>query len=1031
MPSYVDPPQPPIAIVGIGLRMPGIDGDLTDLDGLAAMSAAGHVAIREIPPERFDIAAWYDPDRNAEGKTYARHAALLSDIAGFDHELFRISPKEARNLDPQQRLLLETTWEGLERAGVPPTSLLGSRTGVYVGAAPGQYRCGDDMYAITGQDTAFTAGRIAYVLGLHGPAITVNTTCSSSLTALHLAVQSLRLGECELALAASAHAIIRPQGFVDLARTQALAPDGWSKTFSAEADGFGRGEGVVALVLAPVERAQAQELPILGLVRGSSLLHDGASRGITAPNSRAQVDMLRTALADAGLKGADIGAVECHGTGTVIGDPIEIKALAEVYGEDRADAPPLILTGLKANVGHLEPAAGLAGLAALLAALKHERLAANPCAEVPNPKIDWANLPVSLSRAPTPWPRGQRVRRAGVSSFGMSGTNAHVIVEEAPVWPAAESKPDRTSPATLPLLLSARSDAALRAQAGRWADWLDARSSTYADPQSSAPSSPFESDPSAIKRSAALHRAHLDMRAAVFAETLPELASKLRTLSEGGADDAIRTASARGSGQTKTGVVFVFPGHGSQWRGMGAALIDASPAFSDCLDRCDAALLPYTGWSVKAVLAAREADAEPDSDRIDVLQPCLFAMGVALASVWRDELGISPDAVLGHSVGEIAAAVVAGALSLDDGARLVALRGRLIAAVGEERDPGAMLAVAAPSEEVRERLAPWRDVLCIAVVNAPEACVVAGERDALGQLQDALEGERTACRRVAIGFGAHSPLMDPILEPFVDGLQDLAPRSAELSFFSPIDGGARDGATLDAAYWRENVRATVRFDRAIAAANAEGHRVFIELGGHPVLGRPMAGAVADGVVVGSLRRGEGDIGILHRALGELHCAGVGIDWRRVLGSGPVVALPTYAFQRRRHWVEQPVRPPVKARHSAPATSPSSHPMTGAVVPRDVPPAPVAAHTPMPVEHAAAAPFAPTTQEPGGAGFMVEQLRVFTELTRRQIDVAAAYAQPASPVAASASPTPLDDLSIRMTGALQPALVGIEDDGAAA
>lgn len=1003
----------PIAIIGIGLRMPGSDGEITDLDGLAALSSEGGDIIREIPAERFDIDRWFDADRDAAGKIYTRRAALLDDIAGFDAELFRISPKEAQNLDPQQRLVLETAWDALERAGCPPPSLAGSRTGVYVGAAPCQYRCGDDMYAITGQDTAFTAGRVAYVLGLHGPAMAVNTTCSSSLTALHLAVQSLRSGECGLALAASAHAIISPEGFVNLARTQALAPDGWSKTFSAAADGFGRGEGVVAVALARLDEALAQGRPILAVIRGSALVHDGASRGITAPNSGAQREMLRVALADAGLAGADIDAVECHGTGTVIGDPVEVNALAEVYGEGRDGLPPLVLTGLKASVGHLEPAAGLAGLAALLAALKHQRLAANPCAEIPNPNIDWARLPVSLSTEPTPWPRGERVRRAGVSSFGMSGTNAHVIIEEAPA--VQDGALDRPLPASLPLLLSARSEAALRTQAARWAAWLE-----------TGPSTPL----AAIKRSAALHRAHLDARAAIHADTPGALGRLLGKLAAGEADAAILVGQDRSPvpGRTETGVVFVFPGHGSQWLGMGAALLAESPVFAAAVDNCDRALLPHTGWSVRAVLSGG-GDGLPDADRIDVIQPCLFAMGVALAAVWQQELGVAPSAVVGHSVGEIAAAVVVGALSLADGARLAALRGRLIADAAEQRDPGAMLAVAAPAEEVQARLAPWQEQLCVAVVNAADACVVAGERDALGALEDVLAAAGMACRRVAIGFGAHSPLMDPVLEPFAAALDGLAPSAARLPFYSPIVGAACDGATLDSRYWQNNVRAPVRFDRAIAAAAADGRRAFIELGGHPVLTRPMAASAGSGaVVVGSLRRGAGGLEQLHRGLAQLHCAGVAVDWTRAFGTGPVAELPTYAFQRRRCWIDQPTRPPEPRTEPAPAQTPTA--LHVAPVPTAVPPpAPAAAGiaaTTGTGPGAAAAVREVQADSLPGAGFMAEQLRVFAQLTRRQIDVATAYATAATPVAA----TPVQRVTpaavaAHLHGALGPALAGTE------
>lgn len=661
-----------IAIVGIGLRLPG---GIDDLDGLWRLLAAGGDAVAEVPPERIPIDAVYAPDRDRQGHSYCRGAACLDDVAGFDAGLFGIPPGEARHLDPQQRLLLETAWEALERAGVPPKGLTGSRTGVYVGVIESAYGAAAghaEVYGLTGRNSAFAAGRLAYSLGLTGPALSVNTACSSSLAALHLAVAALRNGECNLALAAGVNVMLGSDDFVALSQVQALAPDGHSKTFSAAADGYGRGEGALTLILQRLSAAKTQQRPILALIRGSAVNHDGASSGITVPSGSSQQQVIRAALADAGLAAADIDAVECHGTGTRLGDPIEVNALDAVYRDGREQA--LVLTAVKSRLGHLEAGAGLAGLAAQLAALQHRALPGNPQAVPLNPHIDWAALAVRVAPTPTPWPRGTRVRRAGLSAFGFSGTNVHVIIEEPPPVDAPTAA-DAHATAPLPLLLSGRDRAALRAQAARWADWLDAE--RRFEP-SRAPS-PVLAE---IKRAAATRRSHLDQRAALLATSATEARRLLRALAEDATHPDLITARAQPVGE----VVFCLPGAGSQWPGMGAELLDASAAFRDTIETCDAALASHTGRSVRALLCAHPSAAgavgAESHIAVELLDPALFAMGLGLAALWTDELGIRPAAVLGQGAGELAAAVLAGALSLADGARLAALLGRRRASDG-------------------------------------------------------------------------------------------------------------------------------------------------------------------------------------------------------------------------------------------------------------------------------------------------------------------------------------------------------------
>ncbi|MGR4884221.1 SDR family NAD(P)-dependent oxidoreductase [Streptomyces sp. LARHCF249] len=875
----------PLAIVGVGLRMPG---GAHDLDSLWTVLAEGRDTVTTVPADRFDIESFYDADPDAEGRTYARHASFLDDVAHFDAAFFGISPREAEPMDPQHRLLLEAAWTSLEDAGIRPRELRDSRTGVFVGAGVGEYgkyRQGGapDTYTLTGTLPSFNAGRLSYHLGLQGPALSVDTACSSSLVALHLACEALRSDECELALAGGVQVLADPGAFIALSRSHALSPDGRSKTFSAEADGYGRGEGVGVLALMRLSAAQAQNRTVLGVIRATAINHDGASSGITAPNGTSQQKVIRAALASAGLAPADVDYVECHGTGTSLGDPIEVQALAAVYGEGRTPGRELGLGTAKSVIGHLESAAGVAGVCKMLASFRQDALPATLNSSPRNPNIAWDELPVRVVDSLTPWERDRsRPRRAGVSSFGLSGTNAHVVLEEPPAAatapPAAQDTGARAS--SYPVVVSGRDEAALREQAGRWADWAEAR-----------PGVPLAD----VAATAARHRSHFESRASVVAADTAGLVEALRSLAEGASHDAVVTGSAARRGK----VVFVYPGQGSQWVGMGRALLAENETFRQAIDACDAALRPFTGWSVREVLSGEEGD-HPPFDRVDVVQPALFAMGVGLSAVWRS-LGVEPSAVVGHSQGEVVAAVVSGALTLEQGSQIVAQRSQAVLACAGQ---GGMALIERPLSEVEGFLAPYGDALSVAAVNTAGSTVISGQADAIAKIVAELSDQNVYARKINVDYASHNAQMDPLLPALAEGFTGIVPQSADIAFYSTVTGRVADGAELDGSYWCRNLREPVRFDRALNQLLDDGHGVFVEISAHPVLSMPLTDGSAErgGIVVGSLSRRDGTPAQLQRNLGLLHVQGHDLDWDRVLGAGHLVPLPSYAFQREQFWL---------------------------------------------------------------------------------------------------------------------------------
>ncbi|MDX3312686.1 SDR family NAD(P)-dependent oxidoreductase [Streptomyces sp. ME08-AFT2] len=878
----------PVAVVGMACRYPG---GVTTPDELWRVVAEERDAISSFPDDRgWDLAALADPSGPTASLT--RHGGFLQDVALFDAGFFGISPREAQLMDPQQRLLLETSWEALERAGVAPGSWRGGKVGVFVGANAQSYSSllagvpeGGDGHALTGRLGSVLSGRIAYVLGLEGPAVTVDTACSSSLVAIHMAIRSLRSGESTMALAGGVTVMHTPELFVDFTKQGGLSADGRSRSYAEAAEGLGWSEGVGVLLLERLSDARRNGHEVLALLTGSATNQDGASNGLTAPSGAAQQRVVRQALADAGLRAADVDAVEGHGTGTKLGDPIEAQALLASYGQDRDR--PLWLGSLKSNLGHTQAAAGVGGVMKMVLALRNGVLPKTLHVDAPSPHVDWVSGAVELLTEARDWPRADRPRRAGVSSFGVSGTNVHVIVQEAPeaeaVAEAVAGGDAGALTAPVPWTLSARTDDALRAQAARL------RAFVAADP---------ELKPAEVGLSLVTRRTAFDHRAAVVGRDRAELLAGLDVLASGGADPAVVRGTAGADGR----VVFVFAGQGGQWQGMGVELLDSSPVFAERMAACERALAPYLDWSVVDVL--RGAEGAPPLRRVDVVQPVLFALMVSLAAVWREH-GVVPSAVVGHSQGEIAAACVAGALTLEDAAKTVALRAKAVVDL-----PGrcGMGFVAAPAADVEKMVERWPGRLGVAAVNSPRSLVVAGERDALEELLDLCDDENLRAGRVAADYASHSPQVEAVRERLLGELKGIRPRDSEIPLFSTVTADWADGGELDARYWYSNLRRPVRFADAVRGLLAEGYRGFVEVSPHPVLTVAIQQtAEAEGVeplVAATLRRDESDRQRFTLSLAEVAAAGVPVDWRPLfdaVGARPV-ELPTYAFQRERYWL---------------------------------------------------------------------------------------------------------------------------------
>ncbi|WUV19315.1 acyltransferase domain-containing protein [Streptomyces sp. NBC_01485] len=918
--------QEPVAIVGMACRFPGGVGSPEQLWDLVA---SGTDALDGFPDDRgWDVEALYDPDPDHPGTSYVREGGFLEGAGDFDPEFFGISPREALAMDPQQRLLLETGWEAVERAGLDPTTLRGSRTGVFVGSNGQQYTVqllgdpteGIEGYIGTGNSASVMSGRLSYVLGLEGPAVTVDTACSSSLVALHLAAQALQRGECTMALAGGVTVMTSPGIFIDFSRQRGLAADGRCKAFAAGADGTGWGEGVGMLLVERLSDAQRLGHPVLAVVRGSAVNQDGASNGLTAPNGPSQRRVIRQALASAALSAAEVDAVEAHGTGTTLGDPIEARALLATYGQGRDPQRPLWLGSVKSNIGHTQAAAGVAGIIKMVMAMRHGVLPPTLHVDEPTPHVDWSAGAVRLLTETTPWPRTDAPRRAAVSSFGVSGTNAHTILEAAPE-PASEPAPEPASapadagPAELaedspepiaaaalapfaegaaapvPWVVTARTPEGLAAQADRLARFAAADAADNGAGGTPVPGL------LAVGRALARGRTVFEERAVLLGATASELRSAAEELAAGA--DQLGSV-ARGRAARRGGVVFVFPGQGAQWAGMARELLATSPVFAASIADCETALARHVDWSLTEVLTGDGAEL----GRVDVVQPALFAVMVSLAALWRS-VGVAPAAVVGHSQGEIAAAYVAGALSLDDAARVVALRSQAITRLA---GTGGMASVSAPVERVRELTA---DGVGVSAVNGPRSVVVSGEAGALDAFLADCAQAGVEARRIAVDYASHSAMVEELAAEITGALARITPRAPAVPMLSTYTGAWVEGAELNARYWYENLRHPVRLHDAVRTLADAGHAVFVEVSPHPVLAVPVQETLDEagggGTALGTLRRDHGGPARFTASVAEAFCAGAAVDWPALLPGAPAgpVDLPTYAFRHRRFWPSAP------------------------------------------------------------------------------------------------------------------------------
>ncbi|WFE67627.1 type I polyketide synthase [Micromonospora sp. WMMD714] len=920
--ATVADPDEPIAIVGMACRLPG---GVSNPDDLWRLVRDGREGVSPFPTDRgWDLTDLFHPDPDNRGTSTTSRGGFLADAGLFDAGFFGISPREALAMDPQQRLLLEVSWEALEGVGVDPTSLRGGDVGVFTGISAQGYGMGVSApelegFASTAGAASVASGRVSYVFGFEGPAVTIDTACSSSLVAMHLGAQALRQGECSMALAGGATVMATPGTFVAFSRQRGLAGDGRCKSYADGADGTGWAEGAGVVVLERLSVARERGHRVLAVLRGSAVNQDGASNGLTAPNGPSQQRVIRRALASAGLEPADVDVVEGHGTGTPLGDPIEVQALLTTYGRDRSPDRPLWLGSIKSNIGHAQSAAGVAGVIKMVQALRHGVIPPTLHVDAPTSQVDWSGGGVELLTRPREWPREGRPRRAGVSSFGISGTNAHLIIEEAPVEPVEPSAPAEpaapvaaaTPDGPLPLVLSARSAGSLAGQARRLAATVE-----------DAAGVPL----AAVARALVSGRAVFGERAVVVAGSTEEALAGLRALADGGSAPDVVVGRVPASGVPGK-LVWVFPGQGAQWMGMGRELLDSSPVFAERIAECASALRRWVDWSLPEVL---RGECDPAlMERVDVLQPVSFAVMVGLAAVWSS-VGVVPDAVVGHSQGEIAAACVAGALTLEDAARVVALRSQAIATGLSGR--GGMASVSLGADELTARLAPWDGRVEVAAVNGPGSVVVAGEAGALDEALDAFAADGVRVRRIAVDYASHSRQVERIRDTLAEALAGIRAQAPVVPFLSTVTGEWVSGAgVVDGGYWFRNLRHQVGFGAAVTELVDRGHRVFVEVSAHPVLVQPIAESTddVDAVVVGSLRRGEGGQRRLLTSMAELSVRGVPVDWSAVL---PVPAarvdLPTYAFDHQHYWLHA----------SGAATDATSlglagadHPMLGAVV----------------------------------------------------------------------------------------------------
>jgi acyl transferase domain-containing protein/aryl carrier-like protein len=911
----------PIAIIGIGCRFPGADGP----EAYWRLLASGVDAIREVPPDRFRLDELYDPDPAAPGKLNTRHGGFLGGVDRFDAGFFGISPREAVHVDPQQRLLLEVAWEAMEDGGVVPERIAGQAVGVFLGVSSydygaeqlARYESIADGYVNTGSALSIAANRISYLFDLRGPSLVIDTACSSSLVAAYLACQSLSRGESTLALAGGVNLILSPSITIGFSKLQAMAKDGRCKAFDARADGYVRGEGAGIVVLKPLAQALADSDRIYAVIRGGALNQDGRTNGLTAPNGLSQEALLREAMASARVAPCDIDYVEAHGTGTALGDPIELNALGAALAPARPREKRCAVGSVKTNFGHLEAAAGVAGLIKLALSLERRQIAPNLHFEKPNPYIRFDALPLRVPTSLEPWPSEGRAGLGGVSSFGFGGTNAHLVLEEPPRPPAMEGSLERRTEQSCLLPISARSQEALLALVRAYALHL----------RGAAAGSPF----SDLCATAATRRSHHDFRLAAVGRDPEAVAEKLEGFLAG--ESPAGVASGRRLPSRRRKVAFVFPGQGSQWLGMGRELLESEPVFARSIEASSKAIADETGWSLLEELRATSDESRLED--VDVVQPALFAVGVALAELWRS-WGIKPDAVVGQSMGEVAAAHVAGALSLEDAVAIICRRSRLAKKTSGE---GAMGVVELSFESTERAIAGLEDRLSVAVASSPTSTVLSGHPDALEEVLLRLERDGVFCKRVKVDYASHSPQMDPLREELLSTLESIRPRPAKVPLYSTVTADVAAGPDLDASYWVRNLRDPVLFANAVSRLLEDGIDVFLEVSPHPILLPAIQQCLhalgREGLALGSTRRNELEKESMLAGLAALYSIGRPVDFRKLYPrSVQPERLPTYAWQRERFWfdggkassgqVSVNAKNPLVGQHLAPASGPAEH-----------------------------------------------------------------------------------------------------------
>ena len=897
----------PVAIVGMSCRFPG-GADSPEL--FWELLQNGVDAISEVPSDRWRIDEYYDPDPEKPGKMSTRWGGFIKNVDRFDAHFFGIAPREATGMDPQQRLLLELSWEALERAGQSPDQLMNSETGVFIGMSGSDYLHLQmeggienlDAYFASGNAHSIASGRLSYVLGLRGPSFPVDTACSSSLVATHLAVQSLRSGECRQALVGGINLILTPETTITLSKAHMLSPDGRCKTFDSLADGFVRGEGGGVLVLKRLSDALADGDNVLALIRGSAINQDGRSNGLTAPNGPSQEAVIRAALANARISSQQVSYVETHGTGTSLGDPIEVQALSAVLGEGRID--PLIIGSVKTNIGHLESAAGIAGLIKVVLMLQHGQVPPHLHLREPNPHVPWDELPVTIPTKLIPW-QNESEKIAGVSSFGFSGTNSHIILSSPP---RAEEKRSSLERSQHLLTLSAQSEPALKQLADRYADYLPHQQLDIAD----------------LAYTASAGRSHFKYRLALTTNAAKEIQEKLSAFVNGQEPDGLVYKKIQGKHPPR--IAFLFTGQGAQYSGMARQLYGSQPTFRATLDKCDQFLQPYLDRSLLTILFANNESDAALVNETAYTQPALFAVEYALAELWQS-WGIHPSVVMGHSVGEYVAACIAGVFTLEDGLKLIAERARLMQKLPSG---GGMAAVFAEEAVVSKAIASYADRLSMAAVNGPSNVVISGEDQILSEVLETLLQHGIKSRRLIVSHAFHSSFMEPMLDEFEQIASSIQYSEPELGFISNITGQLTTRKQVtDPHYWREHVRQPVRFADAMSVLNESGCDVFIEIGPNPTLLSMGQRCLPDGVGtwLPSLRQGRDDWQTLLNSLAQLYTIGAEVDWnnfdcdyvRRKL------VLPTYPFQRERYWVKASTKHLSKKHH---AGAKGGHPMLG-------------------------------------------------------------------------------------------------------